>query len=85
MGPVPDKSGPSKRERERAMKIYRVRHLDRVGDPVGYTYHLNKREAKTNDHPTIPDTHIDPEIECVNVAFNKWDILELLNDWGGHP
>ncbi len=62
------------------MTIYISTHKDKLGDVQGRTFHLNKTDAKSNP---VNSSVENISVECVKVAWNKWDIIDFMNDYGG--
>lgn len=68
------------------MKIYKVPHRELDGDEhSGYSYHLSKREAQKTFKEAGANPNRGDEIEELELAMNKHDVIDFLNTHCSHP
>jgi hypothetical protein len=67
------------------MIIYKVPTRGDGDEHSGYSYHFSKREAKNKFKESGASTERGDEVEELELAMNKHDILRFLNLHCAHP
>jgi hypothetical protein len=71
------------------MKVFRVHLTDSSGMSLGFEYYSNKKDAQEslrNNAKNKEDVRVDNDsIEMKEIVIGKYEILDILNDWGSHP
>ncbi len=67
------------------MIIYKVPHREINGDLRGFSHHLLKSEAKKAFKEKGADENLGDEVEELELAMNKHDIIRFLNQNYSYP